>query len=136
LYGGSFEVMEFMKGTKYWPKKEFWNNKILFLETSEDKPSPSNVKWMLRNYGIQGIFDQISALLIGRPRDYSEEEVKELESNILNVVKNEFKNDTLPIVSNMDFGHTDPQWIIPLGIKAEVNCKDKTFKLKEKIFED
>ena len=36
----------------------------------------------------------------------------------------------------MDFGHTDPQWILPLGIKAEINCHKKEFKLIEKIFED
>ena len=46
----------------------------------------------------------------------------------------EFKNEELPIITNMDFGHTDPQWILPLGIKAEINCEEKTFKLKEKMF--
>jgi len=49
-----------MKGTDFWPEKDFRNNKILFLETSEEKPSVDQVKWMLRNYGMQGIFDRIS----------------------------------------------------------------------------
>jgi muramoyltetrapeptide carboxypeptidase LdcA involved in peptidoglycan recycling len=38
LYGGCIEVLEFMKGTDFWPQKDFWNGKILFLETSEEKP--------------------------------------------------------------------------------------------------
>jgi muramoyltetrapeptide carboxypeptidase LdcA involved in peptidoglycan recycling len=50
------------------------------------------------------------------------------------VVRDEFKNAKLPIVANMDFGHTDPQWILPLGIKAEIDCIGKTFKLIEKPF--
>ncbi len=136
LFGGCIEVLEFMKSTKFWPNDNFWNGKILFLETSEDKPTPNQVKWMLRNYGMQGIFDKISALFIGRPRDYSEEEKKELNENILKVVNTEFKNTTLLIITNMDFGHTDPQWILPLGIKAEFDCLKKEFRLIEKIFED
>lgn len=136
LFGGCIETLEFMKGTKYWPNDDFWNGKILFLETSENKPSPDQVKRILRNYGMQEIFDKISALFIGRARDYSEKEKEELNRNILTVVNTEFKNTKLPIVTNMDFGHTDPQWILPLGIKAEFDCRKKEFKLIEKIFED
>lgn len=76
LFGGCFEVLELMKATKFWPTNDFWNGKILFLETSENKPSPEQVKCMLRNYGMQGIFNKISALLIARARDYTEDEKK------------------------------------------------------------
>lgn len=92
-----------MKSTDFWPKNDFWNGKIFFLETSECKPSIDQVKWMLRNYGIQGIFDKVSALMFGRARDYSNEEKKELDEAIVQIVKGEFKNDKLCIVSNMDF---------------------------------
>ena len=136
LFGGCIEVLEMMKNTKFWPVDDFWKDKILFLETSEDKPTPDQVRFMLRNYGMQGIFDKISALLIGRARDYSDEEKKSLNNTVLNVVKLEFKNDRLPIITNMDFGHTDPQWILPLGIKAEIDCNAKSFKLVEKIFKE
>lgn len=135
LFGGCIEVFEFLKGTKFWPSADFWNGKILFFETSEDKPSPNQVKYMLRNYGVQGIYDKISALLIGRPRDYSPEEKKELDDYLLKIVRDEFHSD-IPIVSNMDFSHTDPQWIMPLGIKAELDCDKKSFRLLEKVFLD
>lgn len=134
LFGGCIEVLEFMKGTDFWPKKDFWNGKILFLETSEDKPSVQQVKWMLRNYGVQGIFDDISAFIFGRARDYSEDEKKELDKIIVQVIRGEFKKNELPIVTNMDFGHTDPQFILPLGIEAEINPIKKTFKLLESPF--
>ena len=134
LFGGCVSVLEFMKSTKFWPKEDFWNNKILFLETSEEKPKPDQIKWILRNYGMQGIFEKISALIIGRARDYSQEEKEKLNEYILQIVKTEFKNEKLPIITNMNFGHTDPQWILPLGITAEINCPQKTFNLVEKIF--
>ncbi len=37
----------------------------------------------------------------------------------------------LTIVTNMDFGHIDPQWIIPLGIRAELDPNANTFRLLE-----
>jgi len=131
LFGGCIEVLEFMKGTKYWPTDSFWTGKILFLEISEESPTPDQVKYMLRNYGMQGIYDKINGLLFGRARDYDSNKNTELYNNILKVVAEEFGKKDLPIIANMDFGHTDPQYIMPLGILAEINCPKKTFKLIE-----
>jgi muramoyltetrapeptide carboxypeptidase LdcA involved in peptidoglycan recycling len=134
LFGGNIEVLEFIKGTDYWFDKDFWNGKILFFETSEDKPTVNQVKFMLRNYGTQGIYDKVKAVLLGRARDYSEEEKKELDETLVNIIGFEFGRPDLLIVSNMDFGHTDPQIILPLGIKAELNAANHSFKLLENPF--
>lgn len=131
LFGGCIEVLEFMKGTEFWASKDFWNGKILFFETSEEKPSVENVKRMLRNYGSQGVFEKISGVLFGRARGYSDEEKVELDKGIVTIIRNEFGKPELPIISNMDFGHTDPQIILPLGIKTQIDCRNKTLKLAE-----
>jgi muramoyltetrapeptide carboxypeptidase LdcA involved in peptidoglycan recycling len=136
LFGGCIEVLEMLKGTDFWPEKDFWDNKILFLETSEEKPSIDYVKYWLRNYGVMGVFDRISGLLFGRPRDYSFEEKKQLEITISSVIKDEFGNLDLPIVCNIDFGHTDPQLILPLGIEFEINIDAKQIVQLESAFED
>jgi muramoyltetrapeptide carboxypeptidase LdcA involved in peptidoglycan recycling len=121
LWGGCIEVLEFMKSTIYWPNESFWYNKILFFETSEEKPSPSQVGYMLRNYGMQGIFSKIKGVILGRAKDYTEEEKLKLNEIAVNVIKGEFGADTLPIVADFDFGHTDPKLILPLGSKVELN---------------
>lgn len=131
LYGGCIEVLESMNGTNYWPAKDFWNGKVLFFETSEEKPSIQRVRRMLRNYGMQGIFDKAAAVLFSRARDYTDEEKEQLDQMILEVIKGEFGNESIPIVTNMDFGHTDPQFVLPLGVKAEIDCVGRTFKLLE-----
>lgn len=131
LFGGCIEVLEFLKGTRFWPTPEFWDGRILFLETSEEKPSPQQVRRMLRNYGLQGVFDRISGLLMGRARDYSEEEKRTLDQFLVEVVAEEFGRPHLPIVTNMDFGHTDPQLILPLGVQAEVDCDQRRIQLLE-----
>lgn len=131
LYGGCIEVLESLNGTEFWPEKEFWNGKVLFFETSEEKPSVQRVQRMLRNYGMQGIFDKVTAILFGRASNYTNKEKLELDKMIIDVIKREFGNARVPIVTNMDFGHTDPQIILPLGVKAEVDCSNRTFKLTE-----
>lgn len=131
LFGGCIEVLEFLKGTEYWPSRDFWNGKILFFETSEDKPPLDHVRYMLMNYGVQGVFDKVSGILFGRAREYSDEEKRELDSMLVRVIGGEFGRPDLPIVSNMDFGHTDPQWVMPLGVRARFDIGRKEFSLVE-----
>lgn len=131
LYGGCIEVLESLNGTDFWPEQDFWNGKILFFETSEEKPSVQRVRRMLRNYGMQGIFDKAVAVLFGRARDFTDEEKEGLDQMVIDVIKGEFGNAKIPVVTDMDFGHTDPQIILPLGVKAEIDCIKNTFKLVE-----
>ncbi len=131
LFGGCIEVLEFLKATEYWPEVEFWNDKILFLETSEEKPSVAQVKRWLRNYGMQGVFDRASALLFGRAKAYTDEEKEALEQAILEVIGVEFGAPAFPVVANMDFGHTDPQHILPLGVAAVLDFESSVFRLNE-----
>ena len=44
LVGGCAEVLEFLKGTPFWPAPEFWEGKIVFLETSEAVPTVVQVR--------------------------------------------------------------------------------------------
>ena len=131
LYGGSIEVLEILNGTEFWAEKDFWSGKMLFMETSEDKPSVQRVRRILRNYGMQGIFDGASAVLFGRPRDYTDVEKADFDQMLLEVIEGEFGNGDIPVVSNMDFGHTDPQFILPLGVRAEIDCERRSFRLLE-----
>ena len=55
-----------------------------------------------------------------------------LDKAIVTIVTKEFGHPELPILTNLDFGHTDPQWIIPLGVKAEIDCINKRFHLIER----
>lgn len=118
LWGGCFEVLEMLKGTRFWPSEDFWNGRVLFLETSEEKPSPRQVMYWLRNYGAMGVFDRLSALWVGRPKDYTPAEAAELRRVVVGVVGQEWGAPELPIVMDLDFGHTDPRWALPLGVEV------------------
>lgn len=131
LVGGCFEVLEFLKGSRYWPEEHWWTDRILFLETSEDVPTVEQIRYWLFNYGVQGIFDRITGLIVGRARGYTDHQKCELDETIQTVVVDEFGAKNLPIVTNMDFGHTDPQWILPLGVEAELDPVSNAFRLLE-----
>lgn len=131
LFGGCIEVLEFMKGTKYWPNKDFWHNKILFLETSEEKPSLQSIRWMLRNYGVQGVFDRANGIIFGRARDYSDTEKQELDFLLQEVISVEFGNSNFPIITNAEFGHTDPQIVLPNGVEVSFDLEKLTINLNE-----
>ena len=131
LVGGCIEVLEFLKGSRYWPTEGWWTDRILFLETSEDRPTVEQVRYWLFNYGIQGIFERITGLIVGRARGYTDDQKRELDDTIREIVIDMFGATHLAVATNMDFGHTDPQWILPLGVTAELDPTAGTFRLLE-----
>lgn len=129
MIGGCVDVLEFLKGTDYWLSKSDWTDKILFLETSEEMMPPTNFRRVLRNYAAQGIFEKISGLILGRP--YNNKFVDEYNNILLQVIRDEQGNDHLPIITEMDFGHTCPTFTIPYGVVAEIDSEQKTFSILE-----
>ncbi|WP_201746255.1 S66 family peptidase [Veronia nyctiphanis] len=134
LFGGCIEVLEMMKGIPFWPQADFWQGKILVLETSEEKPSIDYVRYSLRNFGVMGALERLSAIFLGRPTGYSETEKRQLEDTILSVLNDEFGLSELPVVTNLSFGHTDPQLVLPFGIDTEIDCDNQSIRLRESAF--
>jgi muramoyltetrapeptide carboxypeptidase LdcA involved in peptidoglycan recycling len=131
LFGGCVEVLEMVRATNFWPPADFWSGKLLFLETSEEAPSADAVASILRSYGALGIWDKVAGLLVGRAARYSDEGKLALDAALVAVIGGEYGRPDLPIISNMDFGHTDPQFVLPLGIRARLDCAGLTLRLVE-----
>lgn len=131
LFGGCLEVLDWLRGTSAWPVGDAWSGRLLFFETSEEKPTPLQVQRILRSFGVQGIFDQVTGVLVGRPRDHSTEERSAFEAAIQGVIGDEFGRPDLPIAANLPFGHTEPQWVLPLGVNAELDVEARTLRLIE-----
>ncbi|WP_420645011.1 S66 family peptidase [Candidatus Leptofilum sp.] len=134
FWGGCIEVLEFLKGTDFWPARSFFDDKFLLLETSEEVPTPDQVMRILRNYGLQTILDRIQGLVIGRPRGYSEEQKLALRQVVKQIVVDEYGRSDIPIILNFDIGHTDPQFIVPFGVKALISSANARVALVEPIF--
>jgi muramoyltetrapeptide carboxypeptidase LdcA involved in peptidoglycan recycling len=130
LLGGCFDVFPMMIGTDIWPKKEEWKNKILFLETSEDEMPPSYLKYYLRNLIAQGVINEINGIIIGKPQNETYyEEYKEIYKKL---ISEEANRPDLPILYNINIGHTAPMCILPLGQKVRVDLDNKKIIFLEK----
>ena len=128
ILGGCIDVFPMMVGTDIWPSLKEWKDKILLIETSEDKPDPSIVTYYLRNLGAQGIFDVIKGIIVGKPQ---EEKYYEEYKEVYKKVMKEFNHEELPILYNINIGHAYPIGIIPLGIDIEVDFTNKRITLIE-----
>ena len=129
LIGGCIEVLEMIKGTIIWPTLNEWNDTILFLETSEEKPTPDYIEYWLRNYGAIGILDCIKGIVFGKP--FEMKYYDEYKESILKIVRDEYQLTDLPILYNLNFGHTAPMITIPYGAKAIINCEKRTFVIDD-----
>lgn len=128
LIGGCFEVFDMLRGTEVFPKLEDFDNTILFLETSEEKPPAWFIECGLRNYGINGILGKINGIIWGKPQD--EEHYEEYKMVIRKVMK-EFGREDMPVLCNMNFGHTEPKICLPFGALAEIDCSTTSFSILE-----
>jgi hypothetical protein len=122
--GGCLESLQHLRGTPYWPD---WNGAIMFFETSEEKPTPETVDGILMDYENMGVLEKLSGMLVGRSMFYSEPEKQQLREIILARTE-KFR---FPIITEMDFGHTAPQFILPLGCRARIDGHQGTFEIIE-----
>lgn len=105
------------KKYELFPDIEDWRGKILLLESSEEKMLPRKYRKAVAALKETGIFDVLSGVLIGKPMD--ETYAREYEKILVDVID----RAELPIVCNLNIGHSQPRCIIPLGVPATVNAE-------------
>lgn len=129
LLGGCVDVFIELLGTSLWPERGEWKDKLLFMETSEEDMSCDTLCWILRNLAAQGIFDEISGLLVGKPARRSKyEPYKEVFRKVVGL---EAGHGELPILYNVNIGHANPIAVLPMGVRARLDADQKTLTLLE-----
>jgi muramoyltetrapeptide carboxypeptidase LdcA involved in peptidoglycan recycling len=124
LIGGCLESLQHLRGTEYWPD---WDDAILFFETAEEKPAPETVDGILMDYQNMGVFAKLQGLLVGRSMYYSAEEKQGLHGVILERTR----PFDFPVIAEMDFGHTAPQFTLPIGCRARIDTSARCFEILE-----
>jgi muramoyltetrapeptide carboxypeptidase LdcA involved in peptidoglycan recycling len=124
LLGGCLESLQHLRGTPFWPE---WDGAIFFFETSEEAPPPQTVDAILMDYEHMGVFDRIAGLIVGRPMGYTPEQRLDLHQVLLERTA----PWSFPVVADMDFGHTAPQFTLPLGLRARIDAERRRFEIVE-----
>jgi len=134
LWGGCFEsVDEMFRNNVPIPTLAQFENIVLMLESSEEIPSANYVFRVMRALGERGILARVKGVLVGRPKawefDIQNTPVQKIEYRKAqrDVIKRAMQqySPNIPLVQNLDFGHTDPQIPMPYGGKVRIDTMDK-----------
>ncbi len=96
------------------PEKDELHGKVLFIETCEECPSPEKFAYELEQLKKRGVFEAVNGVIVGKP--YDEIYYEEYKP----VLKRVIDDSELPILYNVNFGHSHPKTILPYG--AGVIC--------------
>jgi len=113
IVGGNLAVFSALRGTPY--DLDFCN-KILFIEDIAEKPH--SVDRMLQNLKLGGVFDSISALIVGQFTDYEEDDslCRTLYELIVDVVA----GYDFPVVFNFPAGHVTENYPLLFNYDCEL----------------
>ena len=117
--------------TKYniLPTIEEWKEKILFIETSEEKMEPEKLEIVLKYFKDKEILQSVKGIIVGKPIDETYyEEYKDVYKRVFNDL------DT-PVLFNVNIGHATPRCILPYGAKVTVDYDNKKITIDEPIFD-
>lgn len=113
---------------------------ILFLETSNAIPDAIMVSDFVQAYAARGFFSRTAAVFVahpktrflGKPPPQGEIEYRVSQREaILNRMR-DFGHEDIPVVFQMNFGHTDPQTIIPFGGWCEIDLDAQSISINYK----
>ncbi|HUX05483.1 MAG TPA: S66 peptidase family protein [Acidimicrobiales bacterium] len=129
-WGGNLEIIHWNLAANRWilPNEEY-RGCVLLLETSEEMPSADSVYQMLRNAGERGLLSAFPAVVFAKakawhthaPLDENARAAYRVEQEAAVLRAFEAYNPTAMIVYGPDFGHTDPQYILPYGGRMTVD---------------
>ncbi len=138
ILGGCIDtIYDFFSGERYadmpllcekyqlFPNPKDWKDRILLLESSEEKPSPEKYRRALEYLQKRGVFDVVSGVLAGKPMDDAyAQEYKQLLTDVIG-------NSQVPVVCNINIGHALPRCIIPFGVEATVDVNNQTIRFAD-----
>lgn len=123
-WGGNIEALNWILAVSRFVRPvEDYAGCILLLETSEEMPPAEEVFRILRNMGERGLLEQFPAVLFGRakaanlfvsPPPAERQAFRESQRDAILRAFGSY-NPRAMIVFDVDFGHTDPQWVLPYG---------------------
>lgn len=114
---------DIVKEFDIFPSLDEWKDKIMFIETSEEKISPTYYRSIIKKLKTMGVFDRISGLVVGKPIDeVFYEEYKQ-------ILIEELSGYGFPALFNLNFGHSYPRMVLPYGATAMIDAENKKFTI-------
>lgn len=119
ILGANLCTFNLLQGTPYMPSLD---NAILFLEDDALTREETAVSFDrdLQSLIHQPGFERVKGLVIGRFQQASNMSLNLLKT----IIQTKKELQGLPIIANVDFGHTDPMITFPVGGTIKIRAKD------------
>lgn len=118
IIAGNLCTLAALAGTPYLPDLE---GAMLCIEASDEEDTAWTDRYLVQLRQI-GAFEKISALAVGRTHpDSGFTDEDPLEDLLLSVTE----GYDIPIATGFDFGHTDPTFVLPNGVRAAVDFSEE-----------
>ena len=118
MIGGNLCSLNLLNGTEYFPKIE--GDIILCIEDDSYDSIPETVERNIQSLMQQSFFRQVKAILVGRFQGES----RATDGMISDIIISKNIDPKIPVIVNLDFGHTDPKFTYPVGGKCKVVAGD------------
>lgn len=114
LLGANLCTFNLLQGTEYMPSL---NDSVLFLEDDEES-QPHDFDRDLQSLIHQSDFTGVRGVVIGRFQRASEM----TEEKLRKIIKTKSELSDIPVIANVDFGHTDPKITFPVGGETKIRA--------------
>lgn len=118
IIGGNMITLNLLQGSEYMPDL---TNSILFLEDNE-KESIRAVENHLQSLIHQPSFSGVKGILFGR----FQKNTNMTKDLLTKIVKTKKELNRIPLMANLDFGHTTPMFTFPIGGECALNTKNQS----------
>ena len=130
LFGGHGDLLTIkMPDGSSMVKKEDFEGSILFFE---DIPEVCDLDYLTAFFdglGKNGYLEVLHGIIIGKMR--MKGSFKPYEDRIRLLVSEKYGRPDLPVMTDLNFGHSSPVFILPYGAEAELNAEERTFSILE-----
>ena len=130
LFGGNIPSLQTLLGTPYFPEL---NEKMVFFWECTTKPL-DKIDQDLTQFREIGLFDKTVGMLIGKIRGEDPNQlgkVKDMSSEVKEVILEITEEYDFPIIGNMDFGHFTPNMPLPMWLKASLDTEGERLSINE-----
>jgi len=121
ILGGNLCTLNLLQGTKYMPDLQ---NTILFIE-DDSLSSPETFDRDLQSLIHQPNFHKVKGMVLGK----FQVDMKMTKEKLYKIIKTKSALDNIPVIAEVNFGHTTPQITFPVGGEAELVVTENNAKI-------
>ncbi len=112
IIGGNINTLNLLQGTEYFPDL---TDSILFLE-DDYETVPHTFDRDLQSLIHLPDFNRVKGLVIGRFQKKS----NMTDELLMKIIKTKKELNNIPVIANVDFGHSDPKITFPVGGEVKI----------------